>query len=119
MRLVDSFGYAFSGLRHAWACEANLRVHLIAAAGVIVCAGGLGLSYLEVSVLVLCCALVVAAELFNTAVERLADRVTTAQDPLIGQCKDVAAAAVLTCACGSSAVGLMLLGPPLWRLVRG
>jgi diacylglycerol kinase len=36
------------------------------------------------------------AELFNTAIETLANRVTREQDPLIGRAKDLASGAVLT-----------------------
>jgi diacylglycerol kinase len=35
------------------------------------------------------------AEIFNTAIEKLADRVTKEQDPLIAQVKDLASGAVL------------------------
>lgn len=35
------------------------------------------------------------AEVFNTAIEKLADRISKEQDPLIGQAKDLASAAVL------------------------
>ena len=35
------------------------------------------------------------AEIFNTAIEKLADWVTKEQDPLIGQVKDLSAGAVL------------------------
>ena len=39
--------------------------------------------------------LALMAEVFNIAIERLADRVTKEQDPLIGQAKDLASGAVL------------------------
>jgi len=42
---------------------------------------------------------ILVVELLNTAIEKLADRVTTAIDPQIGQVKDI----------GSAAVGLALL----------
>ena len=39
-------------------------------------------------------ALVLVVELLNTAIEKLADRVTTERDPQIGQVKDMGSAAV-------------------------
>lgn len=51
------------------------------------------------------------AEAFNTAIEKLADRVTCERDPLIGAAKDVAAGAVLLFAIASVAVGLIVFIP--------
>lgn len=51
------------------------------------------------------------AEAFNTALERLADRVTRERDPLIRVAKDVAAAAVLLFVFASVAVGLIVFIP--------
>lgn len=51
------------------------------------------------------------AEGFNTAIEKLADRVTREQDPLIGAAKDVAAGAVLLMAVASVVVGLIIFLP--------
>lgn len=44
--------------------------------------------------LVLAVLLVIVVELLNTAIEKLADRVTTDHDPQIGQVKDMGSAAV-------------------------
>lgn len=116
MRIVKSFGYAFAGLGHALRREPNLRIHIAASAVVAGLALYLELARVDTALLAMCCALVIAAELFNTSIERLADRVSAESDPLIGQCKDIAAAAVLVCAAGAIVVGLLLLGPPLWKL---
>lgn len=54
--------------------------------------------------------LVLVVELLNTAIEKLADRLTLAQEPAIGRIKDM----------GSAAVGLMLLIAGLfWLLALG
>ena len=63
--------------------------------------------------------MVISAEAFNTAIERLADRVTTQRDALIGQAKDLAAGAVLCAAIGAAVIGSIVLGPPLWARVFG
>ena len=54
--------------------------------------------------------LVIAIELLNTAIEKLADRVTTERDPEIGRVKDV----------GSAAVGVaLLLAGGVWLFALG
>jgi len=84
---------------------------------------GLGL-YLRLgavqwAVLVLTYGLVLVAELLNSALEALTDLVSPAYHPLAERAKDVAAGAVLVAAVASVAVGLLILGPPLWRQLAG
>ena len=52
---------------------------------------------------------VFAAEMFNTAIEHLADHLHPETDPHIRIVKDCAAAAVLVAVLGALAVGLALL----------
>ena len=72
-----------------------------------------GVEALEWCALVLCIALVFAAEGMNTAIESLADAVHPDQHPLVGRAKDVAAGAVLLCAIGSAVVGAIIFLPYL------
>lgn len=60
-------------------------------------------------------ALVLVAELLNTAIEALVDLVSPGDHPLAKQAKDVAAAAVLVAAAGAVAIGLLVAG---WALAR-
>ena len=66
--------------------------------------------------LVLAMALVISAELGNTALEFLADALHPGEKPLVGWAKDVAAAGVLVAALGAALVGLLVLGPRLLAL---
>ena len=59
--------------------------------------------------------MVIGAELFNTAIERLVDFVSPQHNPLAGQVKDIAAGAVLVCALAAIAVGLIIFVPYLTR----
>lgn len=56
-------------------------------------------------IVVLCIGVVIAAELFNTAIERLVDLVSPERHPIAGFVKDVAAGAVLLCAVAAAIVG--------------
>ena len=53
----------------------------------------------------------------DVALELLADAASREFHPLIGQAKDVAAGAVLVCAVGAAAAGLLVFAPHLLRLL--
>ncbi len=105
---------AIAGWKVAWRDHRNLRIHAAVAAGVVAVIILLGLSALEAAVLLLAIALVIVAELANTAVEILVDAfVGSERHPAARAAKDVAAAAVLVAALGAAAAGLAVLLPRL------
>lgn len=108
-----SFGYAFSGLWRLFREEANAKIHLFAAVVVMVGGAWCHLSRLEWALVAFAIGLVIAAEAFNTALERLADAVKPEKHPLVGAAKDIAAAAVLACAITAIAIGLFVFVPHL------
>jgi undecaprenol kinase len=102
-------GFAWNGLVHAVGSERSLRLQLSLLAVVVV-----GLVLLRPppvwwALVALFAALVLAAELVNSALERLADRLHPDAHPAIRLAKDCAAAAVLISALGALAVGLALV----------
>lgn len=107
-RTLYSFRHAGRGLTWAISSQANLRFHLVAAAAVLVAALLFHFTAIEFVGLVLCFAVVIAAELFNTSLEVLIDYAWPERHPMIGRAKDVAAAAVLMAAIGTALVGLLL-----------
>ena len=115
-RECASFGYAWQGLRGALRQEKHLRFHAFATGAVGLAGALLDLNRTDWALLVLAIGSVWAAELLNTAIERLTDLASPEPHPLAGQAKDLAAAAVLVVAAGAAAVGLLVLGPPLWAL---
>ena len=116
-RTLYSFRHAGRGLSWAVSSQANLRVHLVAAAVVLILALLFRFSSMEFVALVLCFALVVAAELFNTTLEVLIDYAWPEHHPMIGRAKDVAAAAVLVAAIGTACVGVLLFARHLFHWV--
>jgi len=114
-RTVYSFRHAGRGLRWAVSSQANVRVHLAAAVVVLIAALILRFSAMEFVGLLLCFAIVIAAELFNTTLEVLIDYAWPEHHPMIGRAKDVAAAAVLIAAIGAAAVGVLLFGRHLFH----
>ena len=107
-RTLYSFRHAGRGIAWALSTQANLRVHFFAAVVVLIGALLLRFSAIEFVGLVLCFAVVIAAELFNTALEVLIDYAWPEHHPMIGRAKDVAAAAVLMAAVGAAVVGILL-----------
>ncbi|MDI1313430.1 diacylglycerol kinase family protein [Prosthecobacter sp.] len=115
--VLRSFGPALAGVAWALKTQRNLQVHLVAT----VLVGGLGLwlqlAAWEWCVVLLAMGLVWVAELLNTALEVLADRVSKEREEPIRRVKDTAAAAVLMAALTALGVGLVVFLPKLWRLL--
>jgi undecaprenol kinase len=92
---IRRFTFALTGLRTAWRTEKSFRTQLVAAVAVLIALAWLQPAPLWWAVTVITIAFVLAAELFNTAVEELADHLHPEQHPAIKNVKDCAAAAVL------------------------
>lgn len=107
-------GHALRGLQDAWLRERSLRTHTLLAlvAGVGLAVTGAPAVWWALGALAV--AGVLAAELLNTALEALADRLHPERHPEIRFAKDVAAAAVLVAALGAVAVAAAY-GVAWWR----
>jgi diacylglycerol kinase len=73
---IRSFKYAFKGISRVVKTQANMRIHLLATIVVVAVACCLGISLNHWLILVLTISMVLAAEMFNTAIESLCDAVT-------------------------------------------
>jgi diacylglycerol kinase (ATP) len=83
-----------NGLAFAARSEQAIREELVALALAVPLAWVIGVTIMRSFQLVAAVALVLVVELLNTAIEKLADRLTTDHDPRIGQVKDMGSAAV-------------------------
>ena len=83
-----------SGLAFAIRSEQAVREELIALALALPLAWLVGATGMRRVELIAVVVLVLVVELLNTAIEKLADRLTRDQDPQIGQVKDMGSAAV-------------------------
>jgi diacylglycerol kinase (ATP) len=108
---LRSFRYAFAGLRLLLREEHNARIHATITVLVVVAGIVLRVSTVEWGVLVICIGMVLAAEAFNSAIERVANYLTTERDDRIRDIKDLAAGAVLLCAIAAAIVGLIVFVP--------
>jgi diacylglycerol kinase len=116
-RLIRSFYHAFTGISYSLRTQANLRIHFMAAIAVVIAGLLLQISTVEWAILTVTIMIVMSAELGNTAIEAVVDRVGSEPHPLSKIAKDTAAGAVLIGAIGSVIVGLLIFGPKLLALV--
>lgn len=92
---LASYRYAIRGIWLAFRYERNMIFHVAAAIAVIVVNCMLKVTHTDWLITLMLIGLAWMAEIFNTTIEKLADRVTKEKDPLIGQVKDLASGAVL------------------------
>ena len=117
IRFLRGVRHALAGLGHAVRCERNFQIELALGLGAVLLAWWLGISRIEWLAVVICCGLVLSAELFNTAL-RLADTAGPGCSEPVRVVKDVAAGAVLLAAMASLVVGAMVFLPPLAAIVQ-
>jgi undecaprenol kinase len=96
--------FALLGLRTAWRTESSFKTHIVAAFAVVGVLLWLEPAPLWWAIAAVTIAFVLAAELFNTAVEGLADHLHPEQHPAIKAVKDCAAGAVLVASTAALAV---------------
>lgn len=95
VRIVHAFGYSLQGLGAAWRHEAAFRQEIALSAILIPLGLWLGNTAIERLMLAGVLVLVLVAELFNSAIEALADAISPDHHPLLGRAKDLGSAAVL------------------------
>lgn len=113
------FREAFRGIAWGVAGQSSFLVHGAFAVGVPIVAAWLGCDAIEWAVLVLAIGVVLAAELFNSALETLFRGLDAETRERSWRALDIAAGAVLTVSLFAAAAGLAILGPKLWRWCVG
>lgn len=109
-KFIKSFSYAIQGIVTAMS-EQNFRFHLLSTVIVVIAGFLTGLSITEWMIIVLVITLVIGAEMFNTAIERVVNLVSPDYHPLAKQAKDIAAASVLVFAACSVIIGILIFLP--------
>lgn len=96
--LLNSFRYAFNGLRYCLSTQRNMRIHFSMAILVSIFGCFYGLSAIEWIVLYCTITFVIVCEMVNTAIENAVDAATRKYDDNARIAKDVAAGAVVVAA---------------------
>jgi diacylglycerol kinase (ATP) len=90
--------------------QSSFAVHAVCAVAVIAVAAWLRVERVEACLLALCIAAVLAAEMFNSALESLAKAIDKNYNIHVAEGLDIASGAVLLTAVGASVVGVLVLG---------
>jgi diacylglycerol kinase len=108
-----SFSYAWNGLKILIKEEHNARIHVIATLLISFIGFILKISIFEWAFIIFCIGFVFAAELINTAIEKLCNLVSLEKDEQIKKIKDLSAAAVLVSALVSLIIALIIILPKI------
>ena len=106
--LAESFFYAISGILYAFKTQRNIKIHFMVAILIIIISFLLKLNTIELLIVFLTIAMVLTAEMINTAIEAVVDMFTQEYHPLARVAKNVAAGAVLISALNAVIVGYLI-----------
>ena len=95
VRIAKAARYSIRGFRSAWRYESAFRQECTIAAILVPCAFLLAETFTQAAVLIAAIGLVLVAELLNSAIEAVVDRIGHQHHQLAGQAKDMGSAAVL------------------------
>jgi diacylglycerol kinase len=113
---TQSLACALRGIWAAVKTERNIKIDLAAVVVTVGLGLYLGLSAVEWCLIVFAIGFVIAAELFNTALERMCDEATSGKiSDGMRNCKDIAAAAVLISAVTALVIGIIVLIVPFFQ----
>lgn len=118
IRRIQSFKYAFNGLKVVFKEEHNARIHLIVSLIVIICGVIFNISNLEWIIICFAIGFVISTEIINSAIENLCDFVSPEHHNLIKKVKDLSAAAVLVSTISSVIIGILIFFPKILHQVN-
>ncbi len=120
------FGFkdALRGIFYAVVNERNFRVHIVAMLSVVYFASVFGIEKWQWATIIFVVALVMAAELINTAFEKIVDRLSPQKSDFARIVKDCGAASVLVLAVGAVALAVVLFWDAqgwqrVWTYIKG
>ncbi|MFH1145654.1 MAG: diacylglycerol kinase family protein [bacterium] len=107
MKFFRSCRYAWRGIGIAWK-QNNFRLQVLAAAIVIIAGWLFSFNWIRWMMVVIVICLVLMAEMFNTAMERLLDVLEPRLHDEVRTIKDMLAGAVLVVVLGAIVIGLLM-----------
>ncbi|WP_345796093.1 diacylglycerol kinase [Castellaniella sp. MT123] len=114
IRIIRAFGYSLQGLGAAWRHEVAFRQEVLLTIILIPLGLWLGNTAGERLLLASMPVLVLIVELINSAIEALADAISTDHHPMLGRAKDIGSAAVLLALLLAGAAWATVLVPRWW-----
>jgi diacylglycerol kinase (ATP) len=116
--VVRSAYHAFSGLMWVAPRTPSLRLGIVVVLALAAIGVLLRMTSVEIALLVLLGAVLLAVETLNTAIEMLCNYVQPQHDPRIGKIKDVSAGATAVTEIGAAIIVAVLLWPHLLAVLH-
>ena len=105
---IQSLGNALRGFKNVWMEEGNFRIITFFAVVAVVVGYYFDFTLVEFSITAVIITIVMVAEMVNTAIEDLCNKIEPNKDPVIGKIKDISSAFVLVSTIGASVAGLLV-----------
>jgi diacylglycerol kinase len=115
--VIKSFGYAIQGLQFSFKHELNFKIEIACGIVACTCAFLFGITRIEWFMLLINITVVLMAELFNTALEKMCNMIQKETHATIKIIKDVSAAAVTITALFAFITGLIIFTPYFLKLL--
>lgn len=113
--IIEKFSYAFSGLFYALKNDSSILTQVLIGLAVIVLSLFLNMNTYDFIIIVFLVFIVIVTEIFNSAIERLADYVCNGHyHELIKRAKDMSSAAVLVMSICSAIIGFIIISKYLF-----
>lgn len=112
-RHTVSFRNAFAGLWWAVTTQPNFRIHLALATFALFLSWYLGITQIELAIIIFAIVLGLVAEMINTAIESMTDLITKEWHAEAKIAKDVSAGMMLSVSVGAVLVAFAIFGPKL------
>jgi len=116
-RFIKSFSYSLDGLKYAYKYEQSMMIHVIATICVIAANIFFQVEGIHWLITLMAIGMVLAAELFNTAIEAVVDLITLEIHPLAKIAKDCGSAATFVLAMMAAIIGLVIYIPYIIEMV--
>lgn len=111
---LNSFTYAWHGLKALFTTEHNSRIHAGISSIVLVLSIAFEITGIEWCVVIIVMGMVWVTEIINTAIEKIMDHITPERDPVVKLVKDLSAAAVLISAAAAVITGCIIFIPKIF-----
>ncbi len=116
-KIVNSFKYALEGIKSSFGTERNMKIHIIIMLLVILAGVLLKISVFEWLICIVLFGMVIAGELFNTAIETVVDIAMPEKNEKAKIAKDISAGAVLVLSIVSAVIGIIIFVPKILYII--
>lgn len=117
-KILNSFKYALQGILTSFVKERNMKIHFVIMLIVIIAGWFFRISQIEWFICIIWFSIVIAGELFNTAIETTVNIAMPYRNPKAKDAKDIAAGAVMMLAIGAAINGLIIFLPKIIAYIK-